>query len=119
MFKRWEPWNVPTVAALTVALPVVLSLPLVNRYGLVVALIISCTTFFSTLFSSIAIYRLSPFHPLAKYPGPTGCKISALWTVWKVRDGKRYLYIQSLHKQYGDVIRIGTPCLIPSPLPDS
>lgn len=107
VFKRWEPWNVPTVAALTVVLPAVLSLPLVDCYGLILALVISCTTFFSTLFSSIIIYRLSPFHRLAKYPGPTACKISALWTVWKIRDGKRYLYIQSLHKQYGDVVRIG------------
>lgn len=37
--------------------------------------------FHTTLISSIVLYRLSPFHPLAKYPGPVLAKISKLWFV--------------------------------------
>jgi hypothetical protein len=38
-------------------------------------------TYFVTLTGSIAVYRVSPFHPLAKYPGPFIAKLSKLWMV--------------------------------------
>lgn len=107
IFKRWEPWNVPTITALIVLLPASLSMLLVRRYGVLLACAMTSATFFTTLLSSVALYRLSPFHPLARYPGPTLSKLSALWMAWKVHNGKRYLYIQSLHNAYGDVVRIG------------
>ena len=37
--------------------------------------------FYTTLISSVVFYRLSPFHPLAKYPGPVLAKVSNLWFV--------------------------------------
>ena len=37
--------------------------------------------FYTALISSVVFYRLSPFHPLAKYPGPTSAKVSKLWFV--------------------------------------
>ena len=38
-------------------------------------------TYFATLLGSIAAYRISPFHPLARYPGPFIAKLSKLWMV--------------------------------------
>lgn len=64
-------------------------------------------TYYVTLLSSITLYRLSPFHPLAQYPGPLLPKITKLWHVWKIWHGKQHLYIQGLHDKYGDIVRIG------------
>ena len=83
--------------------------------------------YFATLVGSIVAYRISPFHPLANYPGPFVAKISKLWMVcpfipassvcslWA--DGPTQLFISStgkpheyyarLHEKYGDIVRIG------------
>ena len=37
--------------------------------------------YFAALLVSIAAYRISPFHPLARYPGPFVAKLSKLWMV--------------------------------------
>ncbi|KAF8140210.1 high nitrogen upregulated cytochrome P450 monooxygenase 2 [Boletus edulis] len=63
--------------------------------------------FFATLFTSIVAYRLSSFHPLAKYPGPIMCKISQLWAVLVYSRGKGHHYRKVLHDQYGPIVRIG------------
>ncbi|KAJ7681743.1 cytochrome P450 [Mycena rosella] len=38
--------------------------------------------FFSTLSTSVIVYRISPWHPLAHIPGPTANKITKLWGAW-------------------------------------
>ena len=53
-------------------------------------------------------YRLSPFHPLARYPGPVGARISKFWMAFKCLGGHQHHYIRSLHQRYGDVVRTGT-----------
>lgn len=80
-------------------------------------------THFPTLFHTVAVvyirywtlltllivgYRISPFHPLAAYPGPLLCKVSKLWHAYIVwRYGKSFRYVQELHEQYGEIVRIG------------
>lgn len=107
IFKRWEPWKIPVVVSLTVLLPAVLSLQLVDSHGLLKAATITFSTFLSILLASVLFYRLSPLHPLSQYPGPLQCKVSSFWMFWIVSKGKRHVYIQSLHARYGDVVRIG------------
>jgi len=51
-------------------------------------------------------YRLSPLHPLAKFPGPDVNKISSLPIVWSTGGGKRYLKIKEWHDKYGVFVRI-------------
>jgi hypothetical protein len=63
--------------------------------------------YFSTVSVSIVVYRISPFHPLAKYPGPVLCKISKLTFAGIAMGGKQHVYYSELHKRYGDVVRIG------------
>ncbi len=53
------------------------------------------------------MYRLSPFHPLAKYPGPAIAKTSKLWAAYLCAKGDMYRYFKSLHERYGDVVRVG------------
>ncbi|KAI0750011.1 cytochrome P450 [Daedaleopsis nitida] len=67
------------------------------------------------LFSTYAIialsitilYRLSPWHPLARYPGPLLAKTTSLWLSYISFTGKRYLILDRLHAQYGPYLRIG------------
>ncbi|KAJ3539059.1 hypothetical protein NM688_g6420 [Phlebia brevispora] len=103
IFKRWEPLNIPAVFSLLVVVPALLSL----KFLAVLLPFTAFLLFYSSLLLSIVVYRLSPFHPLASYPGPVLLKISKLRMVWIVKTGKRHLYIRRLHQIYGDVVRIG------------
>lgn len=63
--------------------------------------------FLSTLLASIAIYRLSPLHPLASYPGPVLCRVSKMWTAYIAYNGKLQHYYKTLHDTYGPIVRVG------------
>ncbi|KAF9812176.1 hypothetical protein IEO21_06318 [Rhodonia placenta] len=58
-----------------------------------------------------AAYRLSPFHPLANFPGPWLWYISSLKLSWVSLQGRRHLIIDELHRQYGPFVRIGPDTL--------
>lgn len=110
VFNRWEPLRLDVVLPLLLLLPVTLSSLLAAPYGLFAALGLGMTTFYLTLGTSISLYRLSPMHPLARYPGPVLFRISKLVYIWKVWNGKQHLYLKSLHERYGDVVRTGEYC---------
>src|SRR4051794_10113714 len=85
--------------------PLALSLWL---YGSSIKALLVCSTIYClSLGSSIILYRLSPFHPLAKYPGPVLCKVSRLWTAYLSWTGQQHRYYHHLHQKYGPVIRTG------------
>ncbi|KAJ7231273.1 cytochrome P450 [Mycena haematopus] len=63
--------------------------------------------FLGSLSLSIIAYRLSPFHPLAQYPGPAIGKVTKLWGLWKASQGYKYLYHKELHDTYGPYVRTG------------
>ncbi|KAF7344421.1 hypothetical protein MSAN_01923300 [Mycena sanguinolenta] len=63
--------------------------------------------FLGSLSLSIFAYRLSPFHPLAQYPGPVIGKVTKLWGVWKASQGYKHVYHKKLHDIYGPFVRIG------------
>ncbi|KAH8093149.1 cytochrome P450 [Cristinia sonorae] len=52
-------------------------------------------------------WRVSPFHPLAKFPGPLLNKMTSLKLAHMVWSGKRHLVIYGLHQKYGKVVRTG------------
>ncbi|KDR72623.1 hypothetical protein GALMADRAFT_757265 [Galerina marginata CBS 339.88] len=64
-------------------------------------------TFYLTLIASVTAYRLSPFHPLAQYPGPMILKVTKLYGAWIAYTGKSHLYFKALHDQYGPTLRVG------------
>lgn len=66
----------------------------------------SCFVF--SLWTSMLVYRAF-FHPLHKFPGPFGAKLTKLWTLRKViQSGLRwYQVLDELHEQYGDYVRTG------------
>jgi len=61
--------------------------------------------------TSVAVYRLSPLHPLAKFPGPISYKVSSLRLAQVVLSGRRHTTIQDLHNRYGPFVRIGPNAL--------
>ncbi|EAU87606.2 high nitrogen upregulated cytochrome P450 monooxygenase 2 [Coprinopsis cinerea okayama7 len=63
--------------------------------------------FFSTLFSSIVLYRVSPLHPLAGYPGPLLWRITKFAPAWYGHKGKHHIQLKKLHERYGPIVRIG------------
>ena len=65
------------------------------------------SVYYATLISSIVIYRLSPWHPLASYPGPVVARISKLWGAIYLAEGKNHHKLKSLHDKYGPYVRVG------------
>ncbi|EXJ66579.1 uncharacterized protein A1O5_10249 [Cladophialophora psammophila CBS 110553] len=52
------------------------------------------------------IYNVSPFHPLAKYPGPLLWRASRLPASWHQACGDLYKCIDAIHDAYGPIVRI-------------
>jgi len=75
--------------------------------NLTLAVGITFTSHYVLILVYATIYRLSPFHPLAKYPGPIKNKLSKLTMSYISSTGKQHTYYRSLHKRYGDIVRIG------------
>ncbi len=71
------------------------------------AVYISTSTYLASLIFAKLVYRVSPFHPLAIYPGPFGCRLTKFWMAAVSFTGQQHNYIKSLHDRYGDVVRIG------------
>ncbi|OBZ71224.1 hypothetical protein A0H81_08431 [Grifola frondosa] len=109
IFKRFEPTRITVhILLLLVPPPLFATIYLSHYYSPFCALAVAYATYLSTLVSSVLLYRVSPFHPLAQYPGPFLCKLSKLWMAWVASyGGKQFIYIDQLHKQYGDAVRIG------------
>ncbi|KAI0700471.1 cytochrome P450 [Cytidiella melzeri] len=64
-----------------------------------------------TLAAATVAYRLSPFHPLASYPGPLLWRISSVVLAVVSFRGHRHLVLDALHKRYGRFVRIGPNAL--------
>ena len=107
VFKRWEPLHPVPVGTLLVAIPAALSTLLHAHYAYPRAALLTFALYYATLLSSIAIYRLSPFHPYARYPGPIPAKLSMWWMVAISTPGKGHEIVEKLHDKYGDVVRTG------------
>ena len=78
IFKRTETRHPFWVFVLLFAIPACLTLlymPHAQR-STILATVKVFTLFWSTLTTSILVYRVSPWHPLAKYPGPLICKLT-------------------------------------------
>ncbi|KAK7042191.1 cytochrome P450 [Favolaschia claudopus] len=108
-FKAYEPTDLVQLIGLLVAPPVLLA-SLYTQLTLgefLPRLFRSFLLYHSSLLLSILSYRISPLHPLSKYPGPIACKISKLWLAYVGSKGKLHIYVKSLHDKYGPVVRVG------------
>ncbi|KAJ7034119.1 cytochrome P450 [Mycena alexandri] len=107
VFKRYEPKDERILVGLVVAPPMIIGLlPREDFLNISVSVLRSCLLYCSALILSVLTYRISPLHPLAKYPGPVACKTSKLWLTWIASRGKLHLYVKGLHDEYGSIVRI-------------
>ncbi|KAF9058884.1 hypothetical protein BDP27DRAFT_1239864 [Rhodocollybia butyracea] len=109
-FKTHEPASFAPIYLAVLGIPALPTFILSHHVASpVYAVLIAYPSFYALVLLSITLYRLSPFHPLARYPGPTIAKVSKLWTVWMSLDGKLPQYYKKLHEQYGSIVRVGEP----------
>ena len=80
-----------------------------NNSSTSTASLFSFSIFYLVLLVNIILYRLSPWHPLAKYPGPIVARVSKLWGAIIMAKGKNHENFKRLHDKYGPYVRIGTP----------
>lgn len=116
-YNRYEPRAMIIHLSALVVFPVLLILFLPgfggNIYG-----VYSYFIYISAVSSSTIFYRLSPLHPLSRYPGPVLARISKLWMLNVVRSGRRHVVLKQLHDRYGPHVRIGkSKVVIRLPLP--
>ncbi|KII88386.1 hypothetical protein PLICRDRAFT_54225 [Plicaturopsis crispa FD-325 SS-3] len=110
IFKRFEPNTVVPLSILLGLVPATLGLLIRPSFvSLLISVLVASVSYFSLILTYTAVYRLSPLHPLAKYPGPFANKLSKFYMLWftATSKGKTHIYYQELHKIYGDVVRVG------------
>ncbi|GJE95883.1 cytochrome P450 [Phanerochaete sordida] len=109
VYKNYEPNSPASALILLGAVPGVLTAVLHQHVGSFTAAAFTVyASYWSILATLVVAYRLSPFHPLARYPGPILCKVSKGWLAYIAgTTGKAHLYVQDLHMRYGEVVRIG------------
>ncbi|KAH8920419.1 cytochrome P450 [Atractiella rhizophila] len=59
------------------------------------------------VFTAVFLYRLSPLHPLAPFPGPKLAKLNMWWYLPQAVKGTERWDMKELHEKYGDFVRIG------------
>ncbi|PPQ88069.1 hypothetical protein CVT25_013677 [Psilocybe cyanescens] len=108
IYKKYESCNMVVGSVMLLGTPLVLSaLYLPHTTNFLQAALTVLPLFWTSLFTSIVTYRLSPWHPLANYPGPLLCKVSQLYVGFRSLGGKQHIYYQQLHEKYGDYVRVG------------
>ena len=115
VYKRYEPGRTLYHSVFLLALPGLL-VSHTHRYyqhdsssrSLAKTAAATYATYWGTILGLMTAYRLSPFHPLAKFPGPFFAKLSKLYMSYVVTQGAAHEAVRRWHAQYGDVVRIGT-----------
>ncbi|CAK5283611.1 unnamed protein product [Mycena citricolor] len=111
LFNRLEPRRLASFFTLLIVPPAALvyALQVPRHVGESVLVAVAATYggYYASLLASLLVYRLSPFHPLAEYPGPIMCKVSKIWLTAVSMRGKQHIYYTELHQKYGDIVRVG------------
>ena len=108
VFRYCEPKSRQSRLVLLLVVPVFLLTPIsYTGTPLYSSIPLTFTTYTGALILFTLSYRLSPFHPLAKYPGPVIAKTSKWWAAYISARGDSHRTYKYLHDIYGDVVRIG------------
>ena len=109
LFRRFEPRSALSFVTLLIAIPTFLAVPVsYSGRSPYTALTLAFVAYWSGLVFFTLAYRLSPFHPLAKYPGPVLAEASKWWAAYLSAIGDQHRCYKRLHDRYGDIVRIGS-----------
>jgi hypothetical protein len=112
-FRYLEPRSAQSLTTLLFLVPVLLSVPISHCIRCpFAAILLAFTTYGALLILFTLAYRLSPFHPLANYPGPVIAKLSKWWGAYVSVRGDPHRYLKNLHDDYGDIVRVGQRALL-------
>ena len=109
IFSRVEPRGAAVIGILILGIPAMLSIALRASFvSLFSSVAFTFPNYLLALLTSVCIYRLSPFHPLARFPGPVLFRLSRIpaWII--ARSGGQHRYYLALHQRYGPCVRTGT-----------
>ncbi|KAG5725419.1 Cytochrome P450 67 [Termitomyces sp. T112] len=107
-YKYLEPRKVRWHLVLLVLVPLSLTSSLFPHYSSVIlAAIVAWSSYVIVLVIFTIAYRLSPPHPLARYPGPFICKLTKMHFALVSTGGRQHIYYHELHRHYGDIVRTG------------
>lgn len=106
IYKHFEPNNIPAHATLLLGVPALLVHQLSAQWSLLQQAG-AFVAYWALILAFTGLYRLSPIHPLARYPGPTLGKLSKIYLSYLSARGDIYRVIKRWHDKYGDVVRIG------------
>ncbi|KAJ7822180.1 high nitrogen upregulated cytochrome P450 monooxygenase 2 [Mycena olivaceomarginata] len=108
LFNKLEDQFLKTLLRLMVVLPSAPAALLLPHYASPFsAVCVAYCTSYAALVASVLCYRLSPFHPLSKYPGPLFARLSKIWAIYQTCTGKNHVAFLNLHRRYGPVVRTG------------
>ncbi|KAJ3521837.1 hypothetical protein NMY22_g12148 [Coprinellus aureogranulatus] len=105
--RKHEPEDYWKLFAVLVSLPLVPASLFLTHTSFLTSLAIAFSVFFSALLCSITLYRISPLHPLARYPGPLLWRITKFSAAWYGGHGTYHIKLKQLHDYYGPIVRIG------------
>ena len=115
LFRHFEPRSQLSHVTLLIVIPALLSAPIsYSVRSSYIAIPLAFAAYWSCLVFVTLTYRLSPFHPLAKYPGPVLAKSSKWWGAYHSATGDQHRCLKRLHDQHGDIVRIGQSRHLPS-----
>lgn len=112
VFKRHETFSISFHLSLLLLPPAFGATLLVPALAPLNAILTSFTLYLCALVSSTLAYRASPYHPLARYPGPFVSRLTKFYMARVGFGGHQYLHVKSLHDRYGDIVRIGMEWLV-------
>ncbi|KAI0706670.1 high nitrogen upregulated cytochrome P450 monooxygenase 2 [Earliella scabrosa] len=111
VFRTYETFSVTAHTALLLATPPLVIYWFVEQgytsSSVLQDLFFGYGIYFASIATSVVAYRLSPLHPLARYPGPTKYKLSKLVWAYETTLGDSHYRLKALHERYGDVVRTG------------
>ncbi|ETW79538.1 cytochrome P450 monooxygenase 1 [Heterobasidion irregulare TC 32-1] len=108
VFNRLEPRGAAVIGILILGIPATLSIALRASFtSLLSSAAFTLSNYLLSLISSLCIYRLSPFHPLARFPGPVLFKLSRIPAWILARSGVQHHYYLALHQRFGPYVRTG------------
>ncbi|KAL1948481.1 hypothetical protein VTO73DRAFT_12556 [Trametes versicolor] len=65
------------------------------------------TLTFAAVWTCFIVYRISPLHPLHRFPGPVLNRVTELPLAYTAARLNRHLYLCKLHETYGPIVRTG------------